>query len=394
MKKLFFLATGLAATLINAITAEALPSYSDCSGCHSANSAVIVTANLTGYTGSNANYTVSVSNTNAGQEGWAVFNGAKLAAGFSPGVFSVPAGSNYTVYGISGKNSIAGLKSIQISPPLQPPPPPPPPPPPSTDNEAPKVISFDLPLDSSTLSVSVLALSAMDNVKVTGFKLTETAAKPLAGDLGWSAGAPGSFTFSAAGTRTLYAWAKDAAGNVSNAVSDSVIIALAPPPAPAPAPATPGEGALLFSDSFADASASGDPDWIIMEGTFGGANGVFAALGRRDNLALVEGIAGLDPFAGGRIETKVRVGSADSKLGVEIIFDYQDAENHRSVRLDRNRKRLVVGQVGNFGEAADKKDEGDEGDEAQDAVPAACRSARNSRRFSPTVINGTTCGST
>ena len=80
MKKLFFLATGLAATLISAVTAEALPSYSSaCSGCHNANSAVTVTANLTGYTGSNANYTVSVSNTNAGQEGWAVFNGTKLA---------------------------------------------------------------------------------------------------------------------------------------------------------------------------------------------------------------------------------------------------------------------------------------------------------------------------
>ena len=94
------------------------------------------------------------------------------------------------------------------------------------------MISFDLPANSLTLSVNVLALSAMDNVGVTGFKLTETATKPLAGDSGWSAGAPGSFTFPAVGTRTLNAWAKDAAGNVSSAASDIVIIALAAPPPP------------------------------------------------------------------------------------------------------------------------------------------------------------------
>ena len=123
MKRLFSMAAGLAATLLSAGAAEALPTYSECSGCHAANAAVTVTANITGYTGSNANYTVSVSNTNSGQEGWAVFNGAKLASGFAPGAFSVPAGSTYTVYGISGKTSVAGLKSIQISPPPPPPPP-------------------------------------------------------------------------------------------------------------------------------------------------------------------------------------------------------------------------------------------------------------------------------
>ena len=84
---------------------------------------------------------------------------------------------------------------------------------------------------------------------------------------------------------------------------------------------------------------------------------MFAALGRRDNLALVEGVAGLDPFAGGRIETRVRVGSDDSKIAAEVIFDYQDAENYRFVRLDSNRKRLVVGQVGNFGAADDDEEE-------------------------------------
>jgi hypothetical protein len=102
-----------------------------------------------------------------------------------------------------------------------------------------------------------------------------------------------------------------------------------------------------------------------MAGSFGGAKGVFAARGRRDNLALVEGVAGLDPFAGGRIETNVRVDSADSKIAAEVIFDYQDAQNYRSVRIDRNRKRLVVGQVGDLGEAAAAVDDDWEQEESK-----------------------------
>ncbi|HVM66152.1 MAG TPA: glycoside hydrolase family 16 protein, partial [Acidimicrobiales bacterium] len=45
----------------------------------------------------------------------------------------------------------------------------------------------------------------------------------------WSASPPTSYTFPAAGTQTLYAWAKDAAGNVSASVSASVVITLAAP---------------------------------------------------------------------------------------------------------------------------------------------------------------------
>ena len=126
-----------------------------------------------------------------------------------------------------------------------------------------------------------------------------------------------------------------------------------------------------------------------MAGSFGAAKGAFAALGRRsDNLALVEGVAGLDPFAGGRLETKVRIDSADSKIAAEIIFDYQDAENYRSVRLDRNRKRLVVGQVGNFGETADEEDDVDEGDDRDKGDKAQFQQCAVSPKLSRIFAHG------
>ena len=85
---------------------------------------------------------------------------------------------------------------------------------PPADTVAP-VVSFTLPTTATTLSVNVTSFSATDNVGVTGYQLTEAAVKPLASAAGWSATAPASFTFPAAGWRTLSAWAKDAAGNVS-----------------------------------------------------------------------------------------------------------------------------------------------------------------------------------
>jgi hypothetical protein len=56
--------------------------------------------------------------------------------------------------------------------------------------------------------------------------LTESSTTPLAGNAGWTAAAPTSYSFATEGTKTLYAYAKDAAGNVSNSVSAQVTISL------------------------------------------------------------------------------------------------------------------------------------------------------------------------
>jgi len=96
----------------------------------------------------------------------------------------------------------------------------------TSDATAPVVGSFSMPATASSLTVPVSALSATDNVGVTGYLVTEGATPPAATATGWSASAPTSFTFAAAGSRTAYAWGKDAAGNVSASRSAAVSITL------------------------------------------------------------------------------------------------------------------------------------------------------------------------
>ncbi len=99
---------------------------------------------------------------------------------------------------------------------------------------APVVDSFTLPATYSSLTVPVLALTAHDNVAVTGYLITESATAPTAGEQGWSAVAPESYTFAtipvgAPVSKTLYAWAKDASGNISAGLSAETTITIIPP---------------------------------------------------------------------------------------------------------------------------------------------------------------------
>ena len=94
------------------------------------------------------------------------------------------------------------------------------------DTTAPTVSTFTVPTTFTSLSVTGITLTATDSVGVTGYQLTETATSPLASAAGWSVSAPASYTFATAGVKTLYAWAKDAAGNVSLAKSAAVTITL------------------------------------------------------------------------------------------------------------------------------------------------------------------------
>lgn len=92
------------------------------------------------------------------------------------------------------------------------------------DNSIPVVTAFAMPSSSTSRTVAVSAFTATDEGGVAGYLLTENAAKPLAAAAGWSATPPTSHTFSGIGVRTLYAWAKDEAGNVSNSVSATLTV--------------------------------------------------------------------------------------------------------------------------------------------------------------------------
>ncbi|GAB1452062.1 hypothetical protein MASR2M47_21180 [Draconibacterium sp.] len=92
------------------------------------------------------------------------------------------------------------------------------------DRTKPTIVNFSILDNSISLTVPVLTFTAVDNVGVTGYLITESATTPNVNDAGWKATAPNSYTFSSLGTKTLYAWTKNAAGKVSASVSTKVVI--------------------------------------------------------------------------------------------------------------------------------------------------------------------------
>ncbi|MEI6529767.1 MAG: right-handed parallel beta-helix repeat-containing protein [Candidatus Falkowbacteria bacterium] len=96
----------------------------------------------------------------------------------------------------------------------------------TTDATKPIITNFIIPSASSALSISITNFSATDNVGVTGYLLTESSVIPSTTNSAWISSAPIAYTFSTAGSKTLYAWVKDSAGNVSNYISASIIVTL------------------------------------------------------------------------------------------------------------------------------------------------------------------------
>ena len=94
------------------------------------------------------------------------------------------------------------------------------------DTTSPTVTAFTVPATVSSLTVTVTLFTASDNIEITGYIITQSATPPTTTASGWSATAPTSYTATAAGEQTLYAYAKDAAGNVSTGVSAAVTVNL------------------------------------------------------------------------------------------------------------------------------------------------------------------------
>ncbi|HET6555701.1 MAG TPA: T9SS type A sorting domain-containing protein [Prolixibacteraceae bacterium] len=97
---------------------------------------------------------------------------------------------------------------------------------PAGDTAPPTVSSFSVPSTSNSLEVPVAAFSATDNVGVTAYMINEASAKPSLSNSRWQAQAPTNYLALTPGTKTLYAWTRDAAGNVSAQVSDIVAISV------------------------------------------------------------------------------------------------------------------------------------------------------------------------
>ncbi|ACH38815.1 repeat-containing protein [Citrifermentans bemidjiense Bem] len=115
------------------------------------------------------------------------------------------------------------------------------------DASAPVIGSFTMPASATSLTVPVSAFAASDDIGVTGYQITENATAPAADATTWKTSAPTSFTFSAAGSRTAYAWCKDASGKVSAAKTAlvSITIATADTAAPVVAFTSPVDGSKV-----------------------------------------------------------------------------------------------------------------------------------------------------
>ena len=100
------------------------------------------------------------------------------------------------------------------------------------DSTAPIVTAFVIPATATSLTVPITTFTATDNTAVTGYLLTESSSTPSASSGSWTSSVPTSYSFGTSGSKTLYAWAKDAAGNVSTSLNDSVTITLPDSTAP------------------------------------------------------------------------------------------------------------------------------------------------------------------
>jgi phage tail protein X len=175
------------------------------------------------------------------------------------------------------------------------------------DTIAPVITAFTMPTTASSLTVSVSTLTATDDVAVTGYLLTETASQPQADNPAWTASIPVSYTFATQGVKTLYAFAKDAAGNISVPLSASVTIVLPDTTAPTvtaftlPVTATNltvpvstltasdavGVSGYLFSETASQPQAN-DPAWSATEPT----SHTFATQGAKTLYAFAKDAAG------------------------------------------------------------------------------------------------------
>ena len=94
-----------------------------------------------------------------------------------------------------------------------------------SDVTPPLITAFALPATARDTTVPVTSFTASDDTAVTGYLITTSINTPSAGDPGWSSTPPTSVT-AVEGSNTFYAWAKDAAGNISAPVFATVVVTI------------------------------------------------------------------------------------------------------------------------------------------------------------------------
>jgi hypothetical protein len=111
-----------------------------------------------------------------------------------------------------------------------------------TDTTAPTVSAFTIPETASSLTIAISSYTCTDAVGVTGYCINESATPPTSGSCsgsGWAGSVQTGYTFASAGAKTLYAYCKDAAGNISDSANDTTTVTI---PAASTSGATIGTG--------------------------------------------------------------------------------------------------------------------------------------------------------
>jgi len=88
----------------------------------------------------------------------------------------------------------------------------------SGDTTAPIVTGFAVPSTSTTLTVPINIFTVADETALAASPYCVTTTNSPSG-CSWQSSAPSTVTFSASGSQSIYAWAKDAAGNISTAAA-------------------------------------------------------------------------------------------------------------------------------------------------------------------------------
>ncbi|MGQ8338409.1 cadherin domain-containing protein [Sunxiuqinia sp. A32] len=96
----------------------------------------------------------------------------------------------------------------------------------SIDTTSPTITGFSIPSTSTSLTIDIQSFTATDNVQINGYFLSENNVNPSSSDENWVSSQPAFYTFSSEGEKNLYAWVKDAAGNISVNKSAAVTISL------------------------------------------------------------------------------------------------------------------------------------------------------------------------
>jgi hypothetical protein len=122
---------------------------------------------------------------------------------------------------------------------------------PSPDTTGPTITSFTIPSTSTSKSISITTLNATDTSGIGGYILKESNTTPQLNDSSWTTTPPTTYTFDTEGSKTLYLFVKDALGNISTPVSNTITITL-----PVTPPSSGGGGGGGSSSSSSSSSTN------------------------------------------------------------------------------------------------------------------------------------------